>query len=169
MCQSALGDEFTSLVYDTIGRFVEVGLAAIINPGDSYDNTLVSHPVASNVAMYSDRSIFITHNGRFHLTDLVLDDIYLDEMRFRSRMPANVAAEVCRPFQGGRESLVTERVASTKAFLRYLERAESDDLVDRLTKTFGVERRLTEIRGEYENREMHLHQVKLAAAEAGPR
>lgn len=159
LCTDALGEGARSVIRDSLGRFVEVGLAAIMTPGDTYENTLVSHPVSANMHEYMDRMVFLTHNGLFHLRELIFDDIYLDEMRLRSAMPDAVAQEVCKPFRLGHPSTQDERLNATKLFLQYLQRAESDNTARSLETALAVPPIMTDVYRKYQNREFRLDQI----------
>jgi len=115
-CRGVLSESARIIITNSIGKFVEVGLAALINEGDSYENTAVRTLVAHNISAYLDNIIHITQNGLLHLNVLIKDGIYLDEMRLRSAMPEAVAQQVCKPFKPGYESERVERHEATKVF-----------------------------------------------------
>jgi len=156
----ACGRQWREMINHNIGKIIQVGLAALIDEGNSYENTLVSQPVADHINKYLHRRIHITYNGLFHLERLLYDGTYLDEMRFVSPVAPSFIERIRAPFRAGKISSPDERYESTRTFIRYLRTAEQDPGSCRIADVLNVSVGANDILSRYNQLEIqHQHVV----------
>ena len=137
-CKESLPKSGEGHIAATIAKFVQVGLATLIDEGDSYETATLEEPLIANIDRYMDRRTHVTPNGLHHFQQLIRDGIYLDEMRMRSSVPPEIEGTICNARYIGARTPVLARTAATEAFLKYLRSCDEDAQVKAINRALEV-------------------------------
>lgn len=151
LCIEALGNTGKSVVEEQITNLVQRGLAELVDESDTLSVPKLRSPI--DLRQNQDNRLHLTQCGEFHLTTLLRDDIYLDEMKMVTPLPKSVAVRVFRNyFEAESPRHPRNRILrhdSTLEFLEYLIDCERKDVCQGLSAELGVEDVMPAVRERY--------------------
>jgi len=160
LMERVVGREHRFRIRTTLRILVEKGLIAVYlknQTDDAMEYIMGGAPI--DLEKYLNCQGFITHNGNFHITHLLYDLVYLEEMKFATYLDPVVYSAVFDEYTpGGPQPNMGSRIDSTRAFIRFLQRVEKD--VPEIDRNLGVEAIMPTVLEEFEARVREMWAVR---------